>query len=53
MWESRSEPLIFYDVGANIGLNTLIMNDTREKYFPGRKYFIYAFEPEPKKFRIS
>ncbi len=51
LWGDRKDRLIIYDLGANIGHNTLIMDHTARKYFAG-DYLIHAIEPDPYNFRF-
>lgn len=48
IFAGRKERLVIYDIGANLGLNTLIIDQVLKRKLPSEKYIIIAIEPQQK-----
>ena len=48
LFAARPDRLVIYDLGANLGLNTLIIEQVAQKILAPEKYLIVAIEPHQK-----
>jgi len=46
-WPDSKNPLVIFNLGANIGVSTLKMNHILKTNLPSGNYFIWAIDPDP------